>query len=466
MSVASNPIQQRMELLAEKWEAAVATPGVHIVRIHADESEKDMVDTFCTYLLGLDTPNRDVPVIFESIYHQAEQYSRDVLKELKDLIEIWNTSNKDALNIKTEPILWEVDESLVKKDNPAYLFVENMNRLAKYLCLGEGIYLVAVLRVSFVEPQQFNRWLEYALEAGMHDKCKLLIYDTSSHPFFDKIADRHPDEIITLRPELDMDNAMQQVAAMGNPNDPAVQYRQAFIKLMQAIEKRKEQDTQPWADTCIDIAVNNLEKNPYWIGQVIAVYAALANDQVGYKNYRKAISFASEGVIAAEQSIALIRDEFIYRKFIAQAVMLRASLYTVNKNWEQAVKDFETAADHYLFTNDTILAMEACRMAAHCNQKYGNINAACKWLAKAVECSKQVPAHIVKYTTFAGIIEMLIQINDEQYISREEVEHAAEHVYGKDWMKEILNWKKPHYEQVSDPSKVVVESISENNPNR
>ena len=186
------------------------------------------------------------------------------------------------------------------------------------------------------------------------------------------------------------------------------------------------------------------------------MYAALANDQVGYKNYGKAIRFANEGIDAAQQTKSLIRDEFIYRKFIAQAIMLRASLYTVNKDWELAVKDFETSADHYLFTNDTILAMEACRMAGYCNQKYGDINAACKWLSKAIECSRQIPAHIVKYTTFAGIIEMLIEINNEKFVSREEVEAIAENVYGKDWMKEILNWKKPHYEQVNDPSQAVI----------
>ena len=204
MSVASNPIQQRMELLAEKWEAAVSTPGVQIVRIHAEESEKDMVDTFSTYLLGIDTPNRDIPIIFESIYHDDEQYTEALLDELKKLIEIWNTANKDTVSIRTEPIAWEVNYSLIKKDNPAFVFVENMNRLANYLSLGDGIYLVAILRVSFVEPQQFNLWLEYAVKAGMHEKFKLLIYDTSPNPFFDKIAGKFPEEIITLYPELDM----------------------------------------------------------------------------------------------------------------------------------------------------------------------------------------------------------------------------------------------------------------------
>jgi hypothetical protein len=103
-----------------------------------------------------------------------------------------------------------------------------------------------------------------------------------------------------------------------------------------------------------------------------------------------------------------------------------------------------------------ILAMEAYRMIGHANNKYGNNDAACKALAQAVEVSRQIPQHIIKFTTFAGIIEMLLEINNFKHISKEEVEDAAWFVYGDDWMKEIINWKKPRYEQVNDPTKAMM----------
>jgi tetratricopeptide (TPR) repeat protein len=451
----SNPIQQRMELLVEKWEAAAAKAGVSIIRMHALENEKDMVDAFSAYLLGVDTSNHDIPVIFESIYHNDHQYTQSVLDELKELISIWNNANKDSLAIHTEPINWEPDYSLSKHDNPAYPFIENMNRLAGYLGLGKNVYLVAILKVSFVDPDQFSRWIEFALKAGITDKFKILVDDTIENPFYDRIARKYPVAITTLRPELDMDNAMQQVAAMGNPNDAGVQYRKSFIALTQAIGKREEALAQKHGATCIEIAMNNLEKSPYWIGQVIAVNAALANDQVGYKNFKKAIMYATEGVQAAERSRALIKDEFVYRKFMGQAVMLRGSLYTASKNMSMAVEDFTVAAASYVATNDIILAMEAYRMMGFCHKASGNTDAACKALAEAVKASTQVPPHIARVTTFAGIIEMLFEINNAKYISHEEVQEAAEQVYGRDWVREVRNWKSPHYTPVNDPSKIV-----------
>ncbi|MFD3000324.1 hypothetical protein ACFS7Z_08130 [Pontibacter toksunensis] len=451
----SNPIQQRMDLLVEKWELAVAQPGVNIVRIYAEDNEKDMVDTFYTYLLGVDTTNNDIPIIFESIYQDDDQYTNDLLKELEDLLSLWNNSNKDQLTIKTDTIEWKPDYSLVKKDNPAYLFTENMNRLATYLNLMKGSYLVGALRVSFTEAQPYTRWLHFALEAGMITKFKIVVDDCASNPFYEKIATKYPDQITTLKPGLDMDNAMQQVAAMGNPNDPAVQYRQAYVKLMQAIEKRKEKDAEKYAAACIEIAVRNLKKNAYWIGQIIAVYAALANDQVGYKNYKKALAYSDLGVQAARKSQELIPDEYVYRKFIAQAVMLRATLHTVQKVWEKAIVDFSVAAENYTYTNDFILAMEAYRMVGLSNKKYSNTEAACKALTTALHISRQIPADTLKFTTFPGVIELLLELNHAKYLSHEEVKTAAQAVYGYDWMDEVLNWKTPHSKSINNTSEAM-----------
>lgn len=450
----SNPIQQRMDLLVEKWAAVVARPGVSVVRILARDNEKDMVNTFYTYLLGVDTGNHDIPVIFESIYHYDEQYTTALLAELEGVLHVWNNASKAQLRFETEPIRWEPDYNLVQKDNPAFRFVANMNRLAAHLNLAEECYLVAALRVTFTQAKSFTNWLSHALRAGIDAKFKIVVDDSVADPFYAKLANQYPEQIATLQPELDMDQAMQQIAAMGNPNDPGVQYRQAFVRLTQAIEKRKEKEAEKHAASCLQIAIGNLKVNPYWIGQVIAVYAALANDQIGYKNYSKAIGYSTLGVQAAEKARALIKDAYICRKFIAQAVMLRGSLYTVTKAWEKAVEDFTAAAEHYTGTQDYIMALEAFRMAGFVNYKSGNADAAARALAAAIRMGKQLPPHTIRFTTFAGVVELLMELNHFKYISLAEVETVARSVYGDAWLQEIRNWKNPHYEPVADAARV------------
>lgn len=451
----SNPIHQRIELLTEKWEAVIKDPAVNVVRIKARDNEKEMVDTFYTYLLGVDTGNHDIPIIFNSVYHGDSQYSRALLAELEEMINTWNDANKSNVEVVIDQLDWKPDHSFAKSDNPAFSFIRNINNLAAFLNLSEGVHLVPILRVSLADINGLTRWLNFLLKAGVHPKVKLLIDDTFSHPHFQAFVEKNPGKVVTLIPDLNMDKAMQQIAAMGNPNDPGVQYRKAFIAMMQAIEQRKEKDAGMHAAECIQIANNNLEKNPYWIGQVIAVNAALANDQVGYRNFNKAIEFSTRGVEAAEKAKTMIPDELIYRKFMAQAIMLRASLHVASKQWMKAVEDFTVAASHYTFTNDLILAMEAYRMLGYSYDKAGNRDAACNALTEALCVSGTISPHVIKYTTFGGVIEHLFDINNQKYISNHDLQEIAAEVYGDDWLNEIRNWKNPDYDQVNEPEKSI-----------
>ncbi|MEO8961914.1 MAG: hypothetical protein ABI325_08540 [Ginsengibacter sp.] len=451
----SNPIHQRIELLTEKWESIIKNSDVGVVRINARDNEKEMVDTFYTYLLGVDTNNHDVPIIFNSIYHNETQYSMALLAELEEMIDIWNNADKSNIEAVIDQLDWKPDYSLTKSDNPAFLFIQNINNLAVFLKLSQAIHLVPILRVSLADIKGLNRWLNFLLKAGVNPKVKLLIDDTFSHPHFQSFAENNPDKVVTLVPDLNMDKAMQQIAATGNPNDPGVQYRKSFIAMMQAIEQRKEKDTAKYAAACIQIANNNLKKNPYWIGQVIAVNAALANDQVGYHNFNTAIEFSTKGVEAAEKAKEIISDEYIHRKFMAQAIMLRASLYVAAKQWLKAIDDFTVAANHYVYTNDLVLGMEAYRMMGYCYDKAGNKDAACNALTEALCVSGTISQNMIKYTTFGGVIEHLLQINNQKYISNEDIGDIAGEVYGDDWVTEIKNWKNPNYDQVNEPEKAI-----------
>jgi tetratricopeptide (TPR) repeat protein len=451
----SNPIHQRIELFTEKFEAVIKDPDISIVRIKARDNEKEMVDTFYTYLLGTDTNNHDIPIIFNSIYHGDTQYSKALLTELEKLIDTWNDADKSKVEVVIDKLDWKPDFNLINPNNPASLYIRNINSLAAFLKLDKGVHLVPILRVSVADIKGLTRWLNFLLKEDIDPKVKLLIDDTFSHSHFQSFAEKNPGKVATLIPDLDMDKAMQQVAAMGNPNDPGVQYRKAFIAMMQAIEKRKEKDTEKHAAECIQIANKNLEKNPYWIGQVIAVNAALANDQVGYRNFRKAIEFSTKGVEAAQKAKEIIPDEYIHRKFMAQAIMIRASLLVASKEWLKAVEDFKTAAYHYTYTNDFILGMEAYRMMGYCYDKAGNRDAACDVLTEALAVSGTISSNIIRYTTFGGVIEHLFKINNQHYISNKELSEIAKEVYGNDWLKEITNWKNPDYEQVNTPEKAM-----------
>src|SRR4051794_8206086 len=103
----SNPIHQRIELLTEKWEAVIKDPNVSVVRINAKDNEKEMIDTFYTYLLGVDTDNHDIPIIFNSVFHGDDQYSEALLNELEEMIDTWNDADKSSENVVIDQLEWK-----------------------------------------------------------------------------------------------------------------------------------------------------------------------------------------------------------------------------------------------------------------------------------------------------------------------------------------------------------------------
>src|SRR5690606_38289751 len=107
---------------------------------------------------------------------------------------------------------------------------------------------------------------------------------------------------------------------------------------------------------------------------------------------------------------------------------------------------------NYSHTQDMVLALEAYRMVGLSNNKYGNTDGACKALASALQLCKHLPVETLRFSTFPGVIELLLGLNHSKYISQEEVEAVSRSVYGEDWMKEIQNWKNPNYQSVNDPA--------------
>ena len=136
---------------------------------------------------------------------------------------------------------------------------------------------------------------------------------------------------------------------------------------------------------------------------------------------------------------------------MAQAVMIRASLFVVSKEWIKAIDDFTVAGNHYVYTNDLILAMEAYRMIGYCYDKAGNRDAACNALTEALCISGPISPGMIRYTTFGGVVEHLFKINNQKYISNRDLQEIAAEVYCDNWLKEVQNWKNHNYEQVTEP---------------
>ncbi len=435
----SNPIQQRIELICEKWEDAKVNTRARLVLIRCQPDETEMVDTFYTYMIGTDTPIMDIAFHFDSECYDPKHFSKSLLAELEEIMHIWNNSEKDS-SIEFVPVPWQADYSMQNDKNPALMFVKNFNALAKEMNLSDGLFAVAVFK-GLSNDKNLNVWFKDALEAGINPAVKFLFHDTVANPVFEELAIKCTPQITTIPINLNMPQAMEQVAAMGDPNDPATAYRQSFMKMMNAISAGNETKAEKWGKECIKTATQFITKDPYWILQVVVVYIALANDKIRYIKKDEALAYANKAVETATASKTYFENDIV-SQLMAQAVMFRGTVFFINCNRTEACTDFSFAFETYKQQGNMPLAIEACRMAGESALKSGQKDYAAKILSDGARLGNTIDAEAAAGTTYAGVLDLLLQTNHVTNISMQELNEIALPIYGPDWLDKVRNWKQ------------------------
>ncbi|OLY94440.1 hypothetical protein SAMN05444008_10142 [Cnuella takakiae] len=425
--------------MAEKWEEAKRHKSSRIVRLLCAQDELDMVDAFYTFMIGVDTPIFDIAFLFDSRCYDLRDYSFALVAELQEIVDIWNRSVKDE-RIDDVPVHWQADFSLAKDENPAALFIDNFNKLANALALPDGLFVVAVLRGGVVDFE-FTKWLSKTLELPINAKVKILIHDSIVDPAYEGIAIDFEGLITSIPLYLDMPKAMEQAAAMGDPNDPGTQYRKAFVKMMNAMGAAKQQEAETCGRACIDIATSSITKDPYWVMQLVVVNIALGNDKIRYKQWHEALSYADEALAAAQAAQQYFANNMA-GVLIAQAQMFRGSVYFLQKEWSSGWNDYSAAYELFIREGNMPLAIESCRMAGQCAFKEGLRNEGLSLLAKGVRLGFELSTEVAKGSTYAALLHLLLSSSYQQYISLDEVDAIAGRIYGPNWLTAIRNYRQ------------------------
>jgi tetratricopeptide (TPR) repeat protein len=425
-----------------QWETFTAQPQGRIARWLAGPDETDMVELFADFISAVDSPSDDLPLLLSSPFTSIHTYSQLLLEELATFIKLWNQTPRSSEQIPADPIHWTPDVTSVANDNPAQSFVAQFNALAEFLQPPEGCFLVAVLQPSSLsDAKAMNRWLSQAIQAGISPKVRLMLTDYSGLHLFKHVAAGKPGQVVTLHPGLNMPEAVRQLAAAGDPADPGTQFRQAYVALSEAISKRDGKQTKGQADTCLAIARKQQPVQPHWYSMEITVLSALANDQIGYQDYEKALAYARQGVLVARQAQSKIPELLISDRLLAQALMLHAGLCVVVKDWNKAWEAYGEAADCLAAVQDDLLTMEALRMAGYAANKAGESKIAIAFLIRALQHGDRLPPAVAANSTYPGVVEQLLPMHYTPFISLDQLEAMVSKQLGENWPERVNQWR-------------------------
>lgn len=435
-------VDQKLEDFAEKWIEATENKDARIIQVYGKKDEDiEFIDTFFKYLLSPDALPDDIAFYFETEFQNKNTFSKALLEELDEILTEWNTSEKKE-DIEFEAIDWKPDYSLNSKTNSAFLFVKNMNNLAEYLNLEKGVVVTPIIRFYSNRKKSINAWLKDALEADISPLVRIAICDTDENPLFGDLALNHPKEVISLNPEIDMDNIMAQLAASGDPQDPATPYRYSFVCLMQAIGKKEKKKIKKYGDECVDIATENISKNPYWISQLIGIYMMLSNAYLALKDKKKMFYYADCAVLISQTGKEQLDSQIYYRQQ-GQAYLYRAGIYSMEGQWAESLSDCRNASQAYETCNDYVLQVEALRMEGYVAKKMWDGDPVTP-LVKGARLGTQLAPEIIEASSYTMLIRQLVKTNYQKQITDEELDQILVPIWGENWRVALKELSEKH----------------------
>lgn len=438
-------VDQKLDDFGEKWIDTVNQKERRLIIVRAkDDDELEFVDTFFDYLLSPDALPDDIAFHFETEFKNEKQYGKALLQELETMLFEWNSAEKSS-DINFETIDWTPNYEL-KTKNSAELFIKNINEFTQSLLLDKSVVVTIILRFYSNKTSAIISWLNNLLKNEVSPQVRIAVCDKKNDSIFDKISFEHNRQVIVVKPEVDMDNIMTQLATSGDPNDPATPYRFAFVNLMQAIGKQDKKNIEKHGKICVNIATENINKNPYWISQLIGVYMMLSNAYIALNNTKKTFRYADKAVAMSLIGEDVLDGEIYYRQQ-GQAFLFRGGLFCSKKKWTDAISDFKVSAKAYGSCEDYILEVEALRMQGYAAKKTWTEDPAIP-LAQGARLGTFFSSETVEASSYTLLIQQLLKTSYSSQISDEELDEILIPLWGKNWRSNLKEIAKKHLEEV------------------
>ena len=323
---AHNAIIQRLDRLAMLWQEFAADPDARICRWLVEVDEYPMMDAFYEFEASEGGNLSDVFLRFDQTFEEGKKYGHQLREAFIAMIEADRELLKEEEGIE---IAWRPGRPAIVAHN-SLLFNIALSEFAEQQEEIEDLIVAYLSPEDITDIGLWINWMSESLEAGIPANVRWMIVDTTASPVFDVLVQRFPNQVKTISPNLDMDGAMTQLAAVGNPTEPGVQYRIAYVALTQAAGKDKWEDVYQYAAEALQLA-----RQYHWPHLEIAVHMAVGGAELGKQKREQALQTYQRAEETGKQALDK-KDDDLYRIMLVQAYFGQGSALIALGNYESA----------------------------------------------------------------------------------------------------------------------------------
>lgn len=423
MSSQNNAVTQRLEKVAALWQEFSSHNTYKVCRWLVEPDEEDMLLAFVKVENANEAQTNDLFVRFRAPFLSSETYTQGLMN---NLISEWDAYRK-YLQPKGMPT------SAPPKDAHAYkpaVFLNQLDAFSRQFPEFKG------LSVAFLSPDEiqdeslWEKWLSAALSSEIPPGVRIMLLDRCKQPIFDGLASSFPQLVCTIRPQLDMEATMRELASTGDPKHPGVQYRKLFVELTQHASKGNLQEMKRIGEAAVSIAFRE-----QWMYLQVAAYMAMANGYMGSKKEKEAIEAYDMAIQIAEP--AWKGGDELGGKLLAQTLLCKGAVLLGARDYPGAGELFLNATKPANAVKDDMLEMEAWRLAGLCQDLTGAHKEAWAFCLNALDAGSRVDAAARRYSTLPYLGKAMLRLAEKRGLYQDEqmVRTKMTDWCGADWQQ-------------------------------
>jgi len=421
---AANPIEKELAKVGACWTTFTEQPNARILRWLPDDDARQMIQLFVDLESEPVGTTPDLFLELKAPFESQTAYAATLIEDLKSQYAANRESIAEA-GITTDwqtPICrsdCSVSEMLQTFDS----FHQAFPSLARFLVL----VLSPETRTSSRQWEQW--WLELSRQR-IPESLRFMVVDSPACPELSRLSETAPEVAVTIRPELDMSSAYEDIVANVPGSGPGFDFRKYFVALTNAAGTGDVAKAESIAGKAVAIAA--AEKWYYLVSATQmalgAAYFAAGQLQSAVAAYRQA-----NAAISGADDVASRNMELPTRMAEGAALI--------------AAGDFPAAADVY--QNAALVAekqkqpsaeLECWRMAGWCFESAKKPDQSWECGEKALTVGSRIPESDRGMSTLPYAGQMLLRLADAGTNRRRksEITERMTELMGADWTNSLV----------------------------
>ncbi|MEQ9411346.1 MAG: hypothetical protein RIK87_26770 [Fuerstiella sp.] len=419
-----NPILKRFEKLEAIWNEFAENPEARVLRWLADDDTVGMLARFVDWQNEEEGTIPDLFVRFTVPFRSESEYSAAVRQTIVDQY----AATQEDLDAEGLDSGWQPPDAPdpVTAASVAAAFASLQQRYAEIM---RNMVAVLVPDNAAEAGSGLQNWLTKLLSGDVPSEVRVMIVDYVAAPAFEQLAEKYPDKVVSVDPELDMPGAYEELVKEAPGSGPGHDFRQLYVQLTNAAGKGDLGGAKAAGERAVAIATQQQWPHLVTVAQMglAAAYFSAGRLEETIACYR-----------AANQAVAG-SDDPGEQKLDVQTRMAEGSALIAAEKHAEAAEVFAQAVPLAQKIDDKTSLLECSRMAGWCYEVAGESDRAWDWGEKAVAAGAAMDESERETSTLGYAGQLLLRLANKGTHSGEEkrIRQQMEELLGREWEAEL-----------------------------